>query len=219
NALGAWWVIAELGMVSLNNGIETLWQELGDRILPVEITANAGRPNRVAMTQSSPVFGGKLTYSTSLAQVIGLDVAELQVAGLEPQAVSTGATHLLTPVKSLGALSRVRINPDKLIELVRPLGAQGCYLYSLETRESGSVAHSRAFFPGIGISEDPATGSAAGPLAAHLASKDLFKQNSWTIIEQGDEMGRPSRIEVRVNGDIVQVAGKSVKVAEGTLRL
>src|SRR5262245_17490857 len=146
--------------------------------------------------------GKKLTERAALAGALGLDASELdsEVESLGPQAASTGAMHLLVPVRSLAALERVRVDAEKLIALASPLGCHGCYLFSLETREQGSAAHARAFFPGIGISEDPATGSAAGPLAAQLASRGLIPEGAWVVIEQGDEMARPSRIEARVRG-------------------
>ena len=221
NALGAWWVLGAQGAVSLSDSGATLRQELGERVLPVEISSRAGSLLRVAMTQGEPRYGKKLTGRAALAGALGLDPSELEseVESLDPQAVSTGARHLLVPVRSLAALKRVRVDAEKLIALASPLGCHGCYLFSLETLEPGSAAHARAFFPGIGISEDPATGSAAGPLAALLASRGLIPEDAWVVIEQGDEMARPSRIEARVRGDRIEVAGRSVIVAEGTMFL
>ncbi|HMB28917.1 MAG TPA: PhzF family phenazine biosynthesis protein [Blastocatellia bacterium] len=221
NALGAWWVLGAQGAVSLSDSGATLRQELGERVLPVEISSRAGSLLRVAMTQGEPRYGKKLTGRAALAGALGLDPSELEseVESLDPQAVSTGARHLLVPVRSLAALKRVRVDAEKLIALASPLGCHGCYLFSLETLEPGSAAHARAFFPGIGISEDPATGSAAGPLAALLASRGLIPEDAWVVIEQGDQMARPSRIEARVRGDRIEVAGRSVIVAEGTLFL
>jgi len=221
NALGAWWVLGAQGAVSLSDSGATLRQELGERVLPVEISSRAGSLLRVAMTQGEPRYGKKLTGRAALAGALGLDPSELEseVESLDPQAVSTGARHLLVPVRSLAALKRVRVDAEKLIALASPLGCHGCYLFSLETLEPGSAAHARAFFPGIGISEDPATGSAAGPLAALLASRGLISEGAWVVIEQGDEMARPSRIEARVRGDRIEVAGRSVIVAEGTMFL
>lgn len=219
NALGAWWMLAAQGAVTLSDPSTALWQEIGERVLPVEIFSQASKPFRVAMTQDKPCFGDTLTDRAALARVLGLDPSDLEVEGLEPQVVSTGATHLLAPVRSLAALKRVRVDAAGLTALARPLGCHGCYLFCLETREPGSAAHARAFFPGIGISEDPATGSAAGPLAAYLVSRIVIAAGVWAVIEQGDEMGRPSRIEVRVTGNRIEVAGRSIIVAEGTLFL
>jgi PhzF family phenazine biosynthesis protein len=219
HTLGAWWALAAQGKLALRDPETKFWQEIGESVLPVAIASEGGAPLRVAMTQDKPHFGDKLTDFAGLAGALGLEVSDFDLERLAPQAVSTGAMHLLAPVRSLSVLERVRVDAEKLIAAARPLGCEGCYLFSLETREPNSIAHARAFFPGIGIAEDPATGSAAGPLAALLASRGLIPEGAWTVIEQGDNLDRPSRIEARVIGDQVEIAGKSVIVAEGKLFL
>jgi trans-2,3-dihydro-3-hydroxyanthranilate isomerase len=219
HTLGAWWVLAAQGGVALRDPESKFWQEVGESVLPVAISSEAGAPLRVSMTQDKPRFGDKLSDIEGLARALGLDPSDFDLDTQAPQAASTGAAHLLAPVRTLSALERVRVDVERLVALARPLGCEGCYLFSLETREPGSAAHARGFFPGIGITEDPATGSAAGPLGALLASRGLLPEGVWAVIEQGDEIGRPSRIEVRVSGDQVEVAGRSVIVAEGKLFL
>ena len=70
----------------------------------------------------------------------------------------------------------------------------------------------------MGIAEDPATGSAAGPLAAYLVAHGLASERRPVVVEQGHAMGRPSRIEVRVSGGGVRVCGTAVVVLEGMLK-
>lgn len=219
HTLGAWWALAARGGLALRDPETKFHQEIGESVLPVSIASGGGAPLRVTMTQNRPHFGDKLTDLAGLARALGLEVSDFDLKGLEPQAVSTGAMHLLAPVRSLSVLESVRVDAERLVAVARPLGCEGCYLYSLETREPNSAAHARAFVPGIGIAEDPATGSAAGPLGALLASRGLLSEGTWSVIEQGDEIGRPSRIEVRVSGGQVEVAGRSVIVAEGRLFL
>ena len=89
NALGTWWVLAERGIVGLSDPFTGLWRELGGKVLPVVIYSEAGKPLRVAMTQSEPHFGDKLTDRAALARALGLDSSDLEVDGLEAQAVST----------------------------------------------------------------------------------------------------------------------------------
>lgn len=218
--LGAWWAIAENNLVDLSTGENVIYQEIGDEVLPLEIYAAAGKPQRILMTQSQPVFGEKFGDRAMLAEALSLNESDFSVESLEPQAVSTGAFHFLVPVKNIEALKRVRVNTAKLIDLARPLGCEGCYLYTLETLDGNSAAHARAFFPGIGMtSEDPATGSAAGPLAAYLVSKGVSPAKKTLIIEQGYEINRPSLIEASVNGDEIKVGGKCVTIGEGNLNL
>lgn len=217
HTLGAWWALAAQGKLVLRDPETTFWQEIGGSVLPVVIASEGGAPLRVAMTQNKPYFGDKLTDLAGLARALGLEISDFDLERLEPQAVSTGAMHLLVPARSLSVLERIRVDAERLVAVARPLGCEGCYLFSMETREPNSVAHARAFFPGIGIAEDPATGSAAGPLAALLASRGLLQEGKWAVIEQGDEIERPSRIEARVIGDKVEIAGRSVIVGEGKL--
>ncbi len=219
NALGAWWAILDRGDVPVPEGETTVWQELGERILPVAVTRVSGRLRRVAMTQAPPRVGPGVPDLGGLARALSLDRDALEVEGLEPQVVSTGASHLLVPARGLADLARVRVDARELAALAKPLGCEGCYLFCLETREPSSVAHARGFFPGIGIDEDPATGSAAGPLALYLVARGRAQEGEWLTIEQGDEIQRPSRIEARVTAERVEVAGRCAILAEGTVRL
>ncbi len=89
---------------------------------------------------------------------------------------------------------------------------------------SGSHWKTRMFIPGGGISEDPATGSAAGPLAVHLARYGRIAFGEEIEISQGAEIGRPSTLYARVEGSAdrierVQVGGSAVTVAHGEFRL
>jgi trans-2,3-dihydro-3-hydroxyanthranilate isomerase len=88
----------------------------------------------------------------------------------------------------------------------------------------GDRVHTRMFGPGLGVAEDPATGSAAGPLAVHLARHGAVAFGTRLTIAQGAEIGRPSRLQAvaEASGDRitrVAVAGDAVIVAEGTFRL
>jgi PhzF family phenazine biosynthesis protein len=69
----------------------------------------------------------------------------------------------------------------------------------------------------MGIGEDPATGTAAGPLAARLVAEGIAADGAEVIVEQGHAMGRPSRIEVTVTGSRVRLSGTGLVVADGTL--
>lgn len=217
NALGAWWAIAEENLIDLTEGVNLVYQEIGESVLPLEIEASAGKAQKISMTQEKPVFGKKFTDKKILAETLNLDESVFDFEDVEPQIVSTGAFHLLVPVRNLEAVKNVRPDPAKLIALAASLGNEGCYLYTLETVEPTSAAHARAFSPGIGIPEDPATGTAAGPLAALLVAQGLLPAGKNLIIEQGFEIYRPSRIEVSVSGDEVKVGGRCVTVGEGKL--
>jgi trans-2,3-dihydro-3-hydroxyanthranilate isomerase len=89
---------------------------------------------------------------------------------------------------------------------------------------SGKHWKTRMFAPASGVAEDPATGSAAGPLAMHLARHGRIAVGDEIEISQGDEVGRPSKLYARVAGSAerierVEVGGSAVTVARGEFKL
>jgi trans-2,3-dihydro-3-hydroxyanthranilate isomerase len=208
NALGAWWWIAEAGRVPLADGRNSFHQELGDRMLPVEVIARDGQPREIVMTQTAPRFGEILADEAGLAVALGLDVADF--GPLPKQVVSTGAPHLLVHLRDRSTIDRAKPDVARLATLIRSAGGQGCYLFTLDPLVA------RFFNPVAGIIEDPATGSAAGPLAAFLIANKVVDTGT-VIVEQGHGLDRPSRIEVRVDGDTVEIVGRCVVTARGSL--
>jgi len=169
NSLGAWWWLASSGRLALRESGGTFVQEIGGRLLPVEVVCHAGHLARVALTQTAPVFGKVCAALPELAAALGLEVSDFAADGLPAQVVSTGAAHLLVPVRDRAAIARARPDSARLAAVLRALDGQGCYLFSLDPVSPEAVAHTRFFNPVEGIPEDPATGSAAGPLACYLA--------------------------------------------------
>ena len=219
NALGAWWWLAEAGRLALNAPRTTFAQELGARVLPVEILSDAGKPSAIGMVQASPFFGAVCTDLRALAAALRVTESDLLVDRLPAQVVSTGASHLLVPARNRAAVESARPDAERLAALLQTLGGQGCYLFCLEPPDPAATAYARFFNPTVGIREDPATGSAAGPLACHLAACGIVGESADVVVEQGHSMARPSRIEVRLRGAGVQIFGRGVLVAEGTVRI
>jgi trans-2,3-dihydro-3-hydroxyanthranilate isomerase len=217
NALGAWLWLEAAGRLASAAAGGGLRQEIAGQVLPVEVLRKAGQPAEVWMDQSLPYFGDMAGNRIWLATCLGLGERDLQ-SDEAAQVVSTGAGHLLVPVRDRGAVDRAAPDPARLTPTLRQLGAEGCYLYSLDPVDAaGAVAYARFFNPTVGIAEDPATGTAAGPLAARLVATGRVPDQSTVIIEQGYGLGRPSRIAVSVSGQRVRVGGSGLVVAEGTL--
>jgi len=133
---------------------------------------------------------------------------------------------MAVPIRSLADLRDCRINTSLLSDLYKRHGATGCHVFTRETIEVGeSRAHARFFAPADNIPEDPATGSACGALGGYLihhGALDLQAADGKYkfVIEQGDFIHRPSRINLEVTGapgDVkqVRVGGASVVVAHG----
>lgn len=222
NALGAWLWLAASGQLSFTSPDATFSQQIGADVLPVQITRVEGRGDVVTMDQSPPVFGATVKDRTALVEALGLDEADL-VAERPAQVVSTGAGHLLVAIADRAAVDRAAPDPALLTAALHDVDGEGCYLYTHDTIDAGATAYARFFNPAMGIWEDPATGTAAGPLAALLVAGGIFAPattgGTVVVIEQGHSMGRPSTITVTVSGTRVRVSGSGLIVAQGTMSL
>jgi trans-2,3-dihydro-3-hydroxyanthranilate isomerase len=235
--VGTWFCLAGEGVVPLpegGNGWVQLKHEVGIGVLPIDIEFKDGEPTRTVMTQGKFEIRSEIEdwqEQSEIARALGLAREDLDET-LPIQAVSTGNTMLLVPVRALADLGHCRPNLTMLQEIYdrsdfSEANATGCYAFTRETIEVGDArAHAR-FFVGQNIGEDPATGSAAGPLGGYLVhhgatgvdpSEGVYK----FVIEQGDFIKRPSRIGLEVKGALgkveqVRVGGRSVVVARGVL--
>lgn len=224
--VGTHWLLAELGRYALTAPTTRVWGQLKVGTLPVDLSVDQGRVTRVTMTQAKPQYFTRVDDVGPLAAALGLSVADLTVGALKPQVVSTGVPQLMVPIASLDAMRRVRINSATLADLLKQLGTHLAFLFSFETESPDAQVHTRSFAPGLGVSEDPATGSASGGLGAYLVHYNAIRLGQPTrfVIEQGIEMGRPSRLFVDVEGapgavETVRVGGTAVTLIEGELRL
>lgn len=217
NALGAWWWLAAHGGLELDDGTNRFVQELGGRNLPLQIEVVEGVPTRVAMQQAAPDFGPDITAIGRLAAALGVDPTAIGLPGHPSRVVSTGAAHLLVPMTP-ATLDALTPDPEALREVLATVGAQGCYAYA-PAPSRGVAAEARFFNPTVGILEDPATGSAAGPLAAQLVDLGEVPAGQPAIVRQGRHVGRQSHLEVISDGDGVTLAGSAVLVASGVLHL
>ncbi|OWJ66762.1 PhzF family phenazine biosynthesis protein [Inquilinus limosus] len=216
NALGAWWWLAETGRLGpLGDGL-ALTQELGGRVLPVAVEARAGRLLSIGLTQGGPQALAEHPDPAALAAALGLRGDDLMPGA---RVISTGAAHLLVQARDRAAVAAAGPDAARLLAELRRAGAQGCYLYSLDPIEPSAIAHARFFNPTVGLWEDPATGSAAGPLAWYLAERGLAPSTGEVAIEQGHALGRPSRLAVRLVEGRVELNGRCVTVADGAFRL
>ncbi len=219
NALGAWWVLAAGGYVKGNAPSVTFHQELGNDVWPLEILFDGQEVQRIVMKHASPTFGATVSDAPALASALGLDVDDIDLSRFPAQVVSTGAAHCLVPVRDRRAIDRARPDAERLLGILGKAGGEGCYIFALDPVDPRATAYARFFNPTVGIYEDSATGTAAGPLAALLVAKGVVRDGSTVIVEQGYAMGRPSRLELRVNGDDVRLFGSAVIIAEGVLRI
>jgi trans-2,3-dihydro-3-hydroxyanthranilate isomerase len=178
---------------------------------PIEVEL-ATHVARASMLQEPADLGAEVDPGQALAP-LGLEAADVHPE-LPPQIVSTGIAHLMVPVRGADALDRVAPDLTALRELLGTVRCTCAYLAFCEPERQ--AARARSFFlETAAVAEDPATGSAAGPLMAYLHARAGVAR---LTIEQGVEMGRPSRLECEA-GERVRVAGDAVVVLEGSLAL
>jgi len=241
NSLGAWWWIAHSGLLGdIVGGIQSgnvYYQQLGGDILSVEVSRSNTEDVVISLRQGKPQFLNKHTDSGSLARSIGVSVSDigLHYSGAkldQPMVVSTSpARHLLVPVRSLEVLRNVNFAYKESIskELASTESHNsGVYVFTSVAHESTSETptfEARFFSPGMSM-EDPATGSAAGPLAAYLwencAVKSTANGISQIEIIQGVQTGRKClmklSIEPNKEGSInIMISGTGVLVADGNI--
>ena len=228
--IGTWWALAELGLIEglPADGTARVTQETGRGVLPVDVTLRDGRPAHVEMTQALPEFGPTVADVRALARALG-GGPDLVADGPPPEVVSTALPQLMVPVTSRAALAALPSGGSggELTAMLRKLGTD-CAMLCAPGETAEVTAHCRMFAPGLGVPEDPATGSAAGALGAYLVRRGGAAVRDGVarfVFEQGVEIRRPSRIEVRVTvndgGAItgVYVGGTAVRVITGDVTL
>jgi len=215
--VGTWFLLAQLGVVPAQEGGVHVMQQTGAGILPVEIRFKDGRPQRVTMTQMEATFRPARFKKAALAKALGVSLKDFD-AELEPESVSTGIFNLMVPFRNRAGLGKIAMN---MVELRKLLGKSATMAYCFARGGNGKV-FSRGMLPWE-IYEDPATGSAAGSLGAYLVRHGKLSAGHTLSILQGEEMGRPSHIEVEVTQAgkklVPRVSGAAVRVFEGTMTL
>ena len=229
--VGTWTALAQEGVVPVpegGNGWQRIFHEVGVGVLPVDVEFREARPVQVVMTQGKFEILNEIDDAheqSEVARALGLAREDLDES-LPIQVITTGLSCLVVPIRSLADLRDVRVNASLLADIYTRYGGTGCHAFTRETLEVGaSRAHARFFAPADNIPEDPATGSACGALGGYLVHHgglSLEPQDGRYnfVIEQGDFIQRPSRINLDVKGEAgrveeVKVGGQAVLVARG----
>lgn len=196
--------------------------ELNAGIFPIKLDYQNNSLKRVWMNQGIPKIISECPDKLTVAKALGLKNEDI-VTELPIQVISAGLEFLFVPIKSLASLAKISLNLDLLPDILPP-NHRAVFAFTLDAPESDLRA--RMLGEALGVIEDPATGSAHGPLGFYMANNNLldFKNNVASFIShQGVEMGRASQIELKVSkqtaGFQVSIAGQAVKVAEGKLFL
>ena len=199
---------------------------LGVGPTPVSLAWTGSALDFAWMTQKNPEVRGRVAARDAFAAAIGVEVGDL--ADAPPEVISCGVPFLIAALKTRRAVDAVTLDVRAYTAVLRGSQIDSMPLFVFTTDRTGATgdegAYSRMLAPGFGISEDPATGSASGPLGCYLHAHRLIDRArlSHVVSLQGAKMLRPSRLHISIdaNGDTitrVRVGGRSVLVGQGTL--
>ncbi len=203
-------VLGSAVLVSAALGLEQVTLETAAGPVPVRLSRRSERVAEGWMSQPIPTWGP----FERQAELLGALAVER--SGLPVETYVNGPRHVYVELDSERAVAA--LGPD--LSVLVALGEIGVSCFA----GTGTRWKTRMFAPALGVSEDPATGSAAGPLAVHLARHGRIAFGDEIEIHQGAELSRPSLLRARVDGSAerierVEVGGSAVLVARGRFLL
>ena len=228
--IGSTFALAHEGAIA--RGQEKFVFELGVGPTPVSLEWNDQGLSFAWMTQPLPNFAEVIDDRAAMAAATGISESDL-VDGLPVEVVSCGVPFLFVPVRTRSAVDTVAIERRALLKVCNGAGLAELPVFFFTTDRSASAVsggagdatiYSRMLAPGFGISEDPATGGASGPLGSYLLYHGVVDADTARemVSLQGVAMGRPSRIHISIDSDDemitrVRVGGQSVLVGRGEI--
>lgn len=191
---------------------------------PVDLEWHEGRLRFAWMTQANPEFGPEIADRQAVADTLGLSQVDVH-PDLPVQQVSCGVPYLLVPLRDPETVDRAVSDAAAFRRLGAVVDRElAIFLFAMAPSGAEETVYSRMFAPGFGIVEDPATGSASGPLGCYLVRHGVVSGSAAQRITslQGVAMGRDSRIHIAIAGSRdaitgVKVGGEAVLVGQGAL--
>jgi trans-2,3-dihydro-3-hydroxyanthranilate isomerase len=219
-------VLAATGAIRLTGDSTSMVFEEKVGPVPVTIQSKDGKPEFVQLTAAmTPEVGPPPPSREKLAEVLNLSSESLRSGDWSPQALSCGTAFLFVPLIDRAAVAAARLNLDAWERTLKPYFTSKVFVFAEGGERKDSQIRARMFAPGIGVPEDPATGSAVAALAGYLADRDPRRDGTlkWRV-EQGFEMGRPSILDAEADKRdgkliITRVGGQTVMVTEGVMDL
>jgi trans-2,3-dihydro-3-hydroxyanthranilate isomerase len=219
--IGSTFALARAGRIPSGTAVWTFGLNIGP--LPVELEWRDGQLVFAWMTQRNPEFGVPQAI-LPIAAALGIPEQAVRSTGFPVQQVSCGMPVLIVPVATRTIADGAA--PD--LRLIRRLKDEAghvlFYLFTMDRTgaDDGATVYTRMFAPELGVYEDPATGSASGPLGAYLVHHGVVssEEGHSMLNLQGKKLGRPSWLHISIDSEAravtrVRVGGTSVFVAEG----
>jgi trans-2,3-dihydro-3-hydroxyanthranilate isomerase len=220
--IGSTFALAHTGVITPGSSRFVFGLNIGP--IPVDLEWKGRALSFAWMTQLNPTFGSPLGDRGAVAAALGLEPRDL-VADLPVQEVSCGVPFLFVPLRDRAAVDRAVSDAAAFRRLIAALHSDvPIFLFSIDSPGSRETVYSRMFASELGITEDPATGGASGPLGCYLVRHGIVGGEAARrmVSLQGVAMGRASRIHISITheGDAisqVQVGGEAVLVARGEI--
>jgi trans-2,3-dihydro-3-hydroxyanthranilate isomerase len=218
--IGSTFALAQVGRVKPAQ--ERIVFGLGIGPTPVDLEWKGRELTFAWMTQRPPHYGPSLEGRDRIASILGLEPAAVR-EGLPAQEISCGLPFVFVPLVSRAAVDRCVVDPRSRDAAFRAAGfaRRELFVFSVEPGDDQATVYSRMFGTDR---EDPATGSANGPLGCYLVRHRLLPAGHAgdIVSRQGVKMGRPSRLHIRITGTPdaitdVRVGGASVLVGDGRI--
>ena len=222
--IGTAWVMAVHGLVPGSPSAFSLEEGIGP--VPVTLDGDPRSPSFIWMRHGTLDFGPEMGNRAEIAAALNLTEADL-ISGAPIQTGSTGSRFMFVPLRDRATVDRAVLDVPKIIKALGDQPLVGIFVFAPDPDPGAGRVHSRMFAPHTsGIPEDPATGSASGPLGAYLVKQRLMKAGGKVAIvsDQGVKMGRHSRLHIRGierGGELeeIEVGGGVVPVIDGRLRV
>ena len=220
--IGSTFALAHTGVIRPGSSRFVFGLNIGP--VPVDLEWKGDALRFAWMTQSTPTFGRVLEERAAVAATLGLQASDL-ADGLPVQEVSCGVPFLFVPLRDRATVDRAVSDTAAFRRFMSGVGLNlAIFLFSVEPKGGVETVYSRMFAPEFGIVEDPATGSASGPLGCYLVRHGVVTGEAaqHMISLQGVAMGRSSRIHVHVDGSRdnirrVRVGGEAILVGKGEI--
>lgn len=198
--------------------IEKIILNLGVGQIPVNLEYQDEKLVELWMEQKEPNFGKKYKRA-EMAEMLSLGEHDIDPR-FAPQEVSTGLEFVIVPLKNIKALKKAQVNLLMYREALAVGGPKAILIFAPPEKKENSDLEVRVFADYYGVAEDAATGSANGCLAAYLVANEYWGTKSIDIIvEQGNEIGRPSILKLKATTSgariKVNVGGKAILIAKG----
>ena len=190
-----------------------------DTAIPLSASFDDVNQVAVVLMQQKSAIVGQTIPSEEIAKALGLTADDLQIDNLVPTIVQTEVAHTMVPVKNLQLLNNCMPDNKRLIEISKQYQFEGFYCFTFPEQVKDHFIESRFFNPLIGIEEDAATGTAAGPLMGFLAKNNYIQLNKEYTILQGVKLNQPSLIETMVRDGDILVGGSSCITMRGEIYL